>query len=183
VVYHSQYNYSQLKHQPSVHPYTSITQWTPRCRSTYFAMISIFPQCSILLLITLSTVSLTRTSHNRPRQFLSCQFCICSIVFSCVQPTAVHWSPCDSRARTSDRPMCPVAPKTLGILHQYAKTEVVQRHALSMKPASAGCVRTAGRMSQAVSSLVGRKRRSARGSGCGSQRRSPWHLVVFGTRG
>jgi hypothetical protein len=65
----------------------------------------------MLVLITLSTVSLTLTSHNSPKHFRSCHFAICSMVFSCVHPTAVQWSPWESTARTSDRPICPVAPK------------------------------------------------------------------------
>ena len=76
-------------------------------------MTSTRPQCSILFLITLSTVSRTLTSHSIPTQFLSCSHVfICSMVFSWVHPTAVHLSPWDSSARASDLPMWPVAPNT-----------------------------------------------------------------------
>lgn len=91
-------------------------------------MTSTRPQCSMLFLITLSTVSRTLTSHNIPRQFLSCcHFFICSMVFSWVHPTAVHLSPCDSSARTSDLPMWPVAPNTY--TQAISETHTRRRHA------------------------------------------------------
>lgn len=91
---------------------------------TYFTMTSTLPQWAMLFCITLSTVSLTRTSHSMHRQSFSCShWFICSMVFSCVHPTAVHLSPCDSRARTSERPMWPVAPKTYsgGVSGRYGQ--------------------------------------------------------------
>jgi hypothetical protein len=76
-------------------------------------MMSTFPHCSMLFCITVSTVSLTLTSQSNPRQLFSCHLFICSTVFSCVHPTAVHLSPCAMTARTRERPMWPVAPKTI----------------------------------------------------------------------
>lgn len=82
-------------------------------------MISTRPQCAIDFLITASTVSRTRTSHRRPRQFLddTCvelvdQFCMLSREFSKVRPTAETRSLWVRAALTTERPIWPEAPKT-----------------------------------------------------------------------
>jgi hypothetical protein len=93
--------------------------------------------------MTWSTVFLTRTSHSKPRQFLSCHLFICSAVFSCDQPTAVHWSPCDSAARTSDRPIWPVAPNIYTKYHENCDCGLLHDHLQSMLLVVGDCVRRA----------------------------------------
>jgi hypothetical protein len=114
-------------------------------RSSYFAIMSTWPQWSMLFRMTWSTVFLTRTSHSRPKQFLSCHLFICSTVFSCDQPTAVHWSPCDKAARTSDRPIWPVAPNIYTIYYECRNRDLSHDYLLSMLLAVGDCARRVGR--------------------------------------
>jgi hypothetical protein len=86
------------------------SSWFYDSYAAYLTTISSPPNLDTQASMHAFTVARTRTSHSNPRH-LSCQFCICCIVFSIVRPTAATLSPCMSADFTSDRPMCPVAPK------------------------------------------------------------------------